>query len=185
VSQAHVEVKQTSDISGLKSCGAYATFDRASSSWRTSSAGDLFQTAEYSDKSCPTWTPSGSVQNGRAYERTKPAVRRIAESASSSSVWPTPTATDYGTNIGGSMGRVGKVRPSLRTLVRDRWSTPTASDATCGPQDETTQKDGIDGSPMAILDPRFVEALMGLPIRYTDLTGCVALETPSSGSRLE
>ena len=30
---------------------------------------------------------------------------------------PTPTATSYGTNRGGGAGRVGKVRPSLRSLV--------------------------------------------------------------------
>lgn len=41
--------------------------------------------------------------------------------------WPTPTATAYGTNQGGSAGRVGPIRPSLETLVK--WPTPTAMDA--------------------------------------------------------
>jgi hypothetical protein len=41
--------------------------------------------------------------------------------------WPTPTAQTYGTNQGGSAGRVGPVRPSLEAAARD-WPTPTASD---------------------------------------------------------
>lgn len=36
---------------------------------------------------------------------------------------PTPSAQDYGTNHGGSAGRTGKVRPSLKTML-----TPTATD---------------------------------------------------------
>lgn len=44
----------------------------------------------------------------------------------SGSAWPTPSASSYGTNQGGSAGRVGPVRPSLETLVR--WPTPAARD---------------------------------------------------------
>lgn len=43
---------------------------------------------------------------------------------------PTPSATPYGTNQGGGMGRVGPVRPSLDTMARTGlWPTPTAGDA--------------------------------------------------------
>jgi DNA (cytosine-5)-methyltransferase 1 len=44
------------------------------------------------------------------------------------SLLPTPTATSYGTNQGGAMGRTGKVRPSLQTMARHNlWPTPDAS----------------------------------------------------------
>ncbi len=42
--------------------------------------------------------------------------------------WPTPTAQTYGSNQGGSAGRVGPVRPSLEAAARD-WPTPQAHDA--------------------------------------------------------
>jgi hypothetical protein len=42
---------------------------------------------------------------------------------------PTPTATQYGSNKGGALGRTGKERLSLETMVRKNlWPTPTASD---------------------------------------------------------
>jgi hypothetical protein len=50
-----------------------------------------------------------------------------------SGLLPTPTAQHYGTNQGGSMGRQGKVRPSLATMAKTgelhRVPTPTAGDA--------------------------------------------------------
>lgn len=39
--------------------------------------------------------------------------------------WATPTATEYGSNQGGSQGRVGKVRPSLSTIAK-LFPTPDA-----------------------------------------------------------
>ena len=45
-------------------------------------------------------------------------------------VYPTPSATPYGTNKGGAAGRVGPARPSLDTMARSgRWPTATAGDA--------------------------------------------------------
>jgi hypothetical protein len=59
--------------------------------------------------------------------------------------WPTPAASTYGSNCGGSGGRVGPIRPSLQGLA--------------------TQKSG-PGCRM-MLNPRFVEMLMGLPAGWT------------------
>jgi hypothetical protein len=44
-------------------------------------------------------------------------------------LWPTPSASEYGTNQGGAAGRVGPVRESLNTLGRN-WPTPMAGAAT-------------------------------------------------------
>lgn len=55
--------------------------------------------------------------------------------ASEFGLWPTATATEYGSNQGGASGRVGKIRPSLRgaalwpTATVRMWSTPMAHDA--------------------------------------------------------
>jgi hypothetical protein len=44
-------------------------------------------------------------------------------------MFPTPSASSYGTNQGGAAGRVGPVRPSLETMARhDLWPTPMARD---------------------------------------------------------
>jgi hypothetical protein len=43
---------------------------------------------------------------------------------------PTPSATSYGSNQGGAMGRVGPVRHSLESMARHGlWPTPRAHDA--------------------------------------------------------
>lgn len=46
---------------------------------------------------------------------------------SGSSLWPTKSAENYGTNVVGAAGRVGIVRPSLETLS-SQWMTPQARD---------------------------------------------------------
>jgi hypothetical protein len=99
-------------------------------------------------------------------------------------LWPTPAAVSYGTNQGGSAGRVGPVRGSLETLAR-QWATPTARDwrsevATQSPEHSpplgrqvlqiptdgaTTPPDSV--SPRQLSVP-FVEALMGFPIGWSD-----------------
>jgi hypothetical protein len=69
-----------------------------------------------------------------------------------SSLWPTPTATPYGSGQNGSPGDGRAYRhpktPSLSTLAR-----------TSGPPDE-------EGRAL-VLNPAFVEALMGFPESWT------------------
>jgi hypothetical protein len=67
----------------------------------------------------PQW---GMMQDGVLYRR-KTAKRPI--DGTGSGYLPTPSAVSYGTNQGGSAGRVGKVRPSLQTMAKQRlWPTP-------------------------------------------------------------
>jgi hypothetical protein len=70
--------------------------------------------------------------------------------------WETPTAQDYGNNQGGGMGRVGPVQHS--------------------PRGQATVQAGSGGSEKVVLNPSFVEALMGLPIGWT---GYALSGTPS------
>lgn len=60
--------------------------------------------------------------------------------------WPTPSASSYGSNQGGSAGRVGRIRPSLQTLATRRGGRRCRM----------------------MLNPRFVEILMGFPPGWTD-----------------
>jgi hypothetical protein len=75
-------------------------------------------------------------------------------------VWPTPKAHDA-------------KAPGLR--IRNSDSLTEAS--VRGLQHETTPTDGPNGSPPADLNPRFVEALMGVPQGW--LTPCTSVETAS------
>lgn len=107
--------------------------------------------------------------------------------------WPTPTAEPYGSNQGGSAGRVGPVRPSLETLARE-WPTPTVmsqaqtaenpfpgqtggttlpgaareeSGARVGPLEG--ESPSTPGSRPGSLNPAWVETLMSAPPGWTAL----------------
>lgn len=60
--------------------------------------------------------------------------------------WPTPTATEYGSNQGGANGRTGPTRPSISRLVQD-------SNNTIGKNRER-------------LNPKWVLQLMGYPANW-------------------
>lgn len=116
------ESKAPARASGLNLLGSLARFDPASSSWKTPQCSLVEGLDEFSE----TWPRWGSMRNGACWARQTPEPL-TAESASG--FLPTPTATSYGTNQGGAAGRVGKVRPSLRTMAaRDMWPTPQAHD---------------------------------------------------------
>lgn len=114
-------------------------------------------------------------------------------------MWPTPTE-DNANNSGGpsrSAGMQGRGFQDL-TVAAAMWPTPAATEARQGFQDRTrgkkgsqeslstvaalsplapkTPNNGANGSQLAVLNPPFVEALMGFPIGWTD---CVLSETPS------
>ena len=109
-------------------------------------------------------------------------------------MFPTPSATEYGTNQGGGMGRTGPVRSSLGTMARKGlWPTPRLSDAERGGRGDLIQ--AVRGNPnkhylmmptpianrrhglqshgvnvvSGSLNPVFVEWLMGYPLGWTDL----------------
>ena len=112
--------------SGRPSRAPFATYDPATSSWRTSRVSLDGEWETYSE----TWPASGMTRSGIAYRRPTSAPRT---SASESGLLPTPSAVSYGTNQGGGMGRIGPVRPSLETMARSGlWPTPQAHDARPG-----------------------------------------------------
>ncbi len=137
----------------------------------------------------PTPTASLPANGGRITEAKANAIRRRGRAdgggslieAISCQIWPTPTATDYGTQRGTGQAP----RPSLSTLAR-LWPTATATDAsgsrrlgypgqgtnttltdaTLGHRGEAT---GPGGTPGLVLNPAFVELLMGFPAGWTVL----------------
>lgn len=99
-------------------------------------------------------------------------------------LFPTPTATSYGTNIGGGSGRVGKVKHSLETMARHNlWPTPRASEASRGHGGSGNRKENQKTLSQTIggqLNPMWVEWLQGFPLGWTALD---ALETQSFQSK--
>ncbi len=110
-------------------------------------------------------------------------------------LFPTPTAASYGTGQNGCPhdGRekfAGAGAPSLSTIAKN-WPTATVSDKTSSRrhgymhtghsgttlndaidshhQVEGTTTDGEPTSPPVVLNPRFVEALMGFPPGWVSL----------------
>lgn len=80
-------------------------------------------------------------------------------------MWPTPTSHDP-KDLGGPPSQHERKSPGLATVA-----------SVHGPQAVTTPTDGESGSPKVDLNPRFVEALMGLPPGW--LTPSTSVETGS------
>jgi hypothetical protein len=97
------------------------------------------------------------MRDGACWEQTTPELRT---EGSDSGSWRTPTAEDsqdrefarnsrgepksYGSNQGGSAGRVGPVRESLETMARHgSWPTPRQTDGTHGGR--VTERKGREG----------------------------------------
>lgn len=87
---------------GPSTGGSFTSFDRGTSSWRTSQACLPGEWAEFSG----TWPKSGSMRNGRCYQLAN-LVPHIHESACS--FWPTPRASARD-NCGGSNARKKAIR---------------------------------------------------------------------------
>ncbi len=133
--------------SGPTTSASLARFDPATCSWRTSQRCLVEDWTRFSE----TWPRSGLMRNGTAYQLpTWAPLIAATESGSwptphgfsqdgrsngpsgnelgravNQSLLPTPTATTYGSNLGGGSGRVGKPRPSLNQMARQNlWPTP-------------------------------------------------------------
>lgn len=112
-----------------------------------------------SDSSCwPTATATDAKASGAAGYSTASG-RHSGTTLTDAAVrlWPTPSAARYGSNRGGGAGRVGPTRPSLDSIAR-------------GPLGGTPRP----GVTTTVLNPEFVETLMGFPIGWTD---CALSET--------
>lgn len=118
----------------------FSTEPRAPRSWTTPQAQDHFHTG---------WEPANANRDLLAVEVLRPETwptpaardwrddgdEAAAQARNSPCLpaavtlaeWPTPVASTYGSNQGGSNGRVGPMRPSLERMVTlSLWPTPTA-----------------------------------------------------------
>jgi hypothetical protein len=106
-------------VSGQNLPASLAKFDPATSSWKTHQCSLFGGLEEFSG----TWPRWGMMRAGECWEQTMPG--HLISASESGLLLPTPSATSYGTNQGGRMGRVGPVRPSLQTMARQNfWPTP-------------------------------------------------------------
>lgn len=137
-------------VCGANTGASLANFDPASSSWRTFQACLVSGWEPFSE----TFPRSGMMRSGTVYQL-QPSAPITGEIGSG--LWrtptagderacttgtqnqtmlahqvllPTPSATSYGSNRGGAMGRVGPARHSLESMARHGlWPTPRAHDA--------------------------------------------------------
>lgn len=98
---------------------------------------------------------SKRTRNGKPRSDSSKTLPDLAE------FWPTPAASTYGSNQGGSGGRVGPIRPSLQGLA--------------------TKQGGLKCRMM--LNPLFVEMLMGLPPHWT--CACQQSETGEESTKVK
>ena len=166
---------KTPVISGHTSDGTYNQLNLFNASSRTSKDTSRLD----STASSATWKKMVTTQRGDYSQRLK-SVRHT--SGSESSYLPTPSATSYGNNQGGAAGRTGKVRHSLESMARHNlWPTPRASEyKDCGPVGSKSHthmdkrsylcaKAKDPDQPSGLLNPTWVEWLMGVPTGWTGL----------------
>ncbi len=127
----------------------FAIFDRASSSWKTVQHCFFEESTSYSG----TWPRSGTLQNGRCFPRAPSVLHTHGKGCS---LWPTPTRSMA--SRGWGLSRTGRQRYNAETEARVR---------------AFVEAHGWK------LSPLMLEALMGFPIRWTELPPS---ETPSSPS---
>jgi hypothetical protein len=129
--------REPAPASGESSPALLASYDPASSSWKTSALSLFEASVEFSE----TWPRSGMMRTGRLFERPTWALRTGVSESSSSPTWPTPDAGLF--NDGQSVeawaarkerelekgynGNGGET--TLAMAVRLRWPTATAGDA--------------------------------------------------------
>lgn len=130
-SPASDEATPTSAGFGEPSGDAFATWDVATSSWRTS----LATSRARSTKSSPTFPRAGGLRSGTVSRRTPSAP--LTRGTASSALLPTPNAVPYGSSQNGVNGKGGEHErpsagtPSLWTMAAReelRLPTPTATD---------------------------------------------------------
>ena len=166
---------KTPVISGHTSDGTYNQLDLLNASSRTSKDTSRLD----STASSATWKKMVTAQRGD-YSQRKKLARHT--NANESSYLPTPSATSYGNNQGGAAGRTGKVRHSLESMARHNlWPTPRASEyKDCGPVGSKSHthmdkrsylcaKAKDPDQPSGLLNPTWVEWLMGVPTGWTGL----------------
>jgi hypothetical protein len=145
-----LELKENDPGSGLSLRASLAHYDRESSSWRTSQRCLIEGWHEFSE----TWPKAGLMRSGACYRRAQ-WVPHIHDKGCS--LWPTPTATDW------KGGSENSLKAKANRIGYLRYATV--------PHDG-----GGSSYPM----PSFVEALMGFPIGWTELTPSATPSCPKS-----
>lgn len=136
---------------GASLLGSFACYDPLSSSWRTSQV-SLFAD---SSESSVTWPLSGTMRNGRASERStlEHHIGGAVYSSSPDETWATPKVQDAaGIKRGPKAIEIYSSKPTLTEQMEDWCSRHLPAET---------------GANIRALNPRFVEALMGLPPSWT------------------
>lgn len=176
-SPGNASAKQTRGGSGHTSFVCSWTPAPASASSRTSRV-----SARKASKTSSAALPrQGSMRSGVCTERTR-SRRRTSETGSS--CWPTPTAGDSKAS-GAAAYSTASGRHSGTTLTDAAvrlWNTPRARDWKAGGKDclgpqalRTTGQAGM------VLNPQFVETLMGLPVGWTSCRVEIASALSATG----
>jgi hypothetical protein len=171
-------------VFGQSTPDSFATYDPATSSWRTSQLSLLEEWSVFSG----TWPRAGMTRNGTA-SRLRPLVPLTG--ATGSGLWPTPNGADGQggrissdeTILRGTRPSGAKVQVTLREAIRrqelESWPTPTArlgaqrgaqakryhDPARSNDLDDAVAARGTAGQ----LNPTWVEWLMGFPLGWSDL----------------
>ena len=175
-------------VFGMSSLGSLASYDHATSSWRTSQLSLLEDSTPFSGR----FPRSGMTRSGTLFQLV-PLVPRIG--ASGCGLLPTPTAADSRSTCNATASRQPGSKHHSGVTLTDHvrlWPTPTSR----GWKDVTDprtwnckeDRDRFDQLGRAVfkdgtatgggsLNPTWVEWLMGFPLGWTALD---ASETPSS-----
>jgi hypothetical protein len=121
--------------SGSSLPASFASFDPATSSWKTYPSSEAAASTAYSG----TWPRAGMTRNGTASQLSPLAP---LTDVIGSGLWPTPTARDGMGGPGTSPKRLGGM--NLRTAVM-MWPTPRASDGERGGRGDLIQ--AVRGNP--------------------------------------
>lgn len=120
------------------------------------------------EPSSPRWPQRGMIAGGRCYQQKKLELHTSAKDGSY--LLPTPSASSYGSNQGGAAGRTGKIRHSLETMARKNlWPTPTTRDRIRSEKFRRGRSLSPREQTGGLLNPQWVEWLMGYPIGWTEL----------------
>jgi hypothetical protein len=167
-------------VSGSSSRESFASFDPASSSWKTSQLSCLAE-----ETACSLTLPRrGTMRSGRLYEpRTLERLTSERGYSSSRGAWPTPSASlpNDGESAETWVKRAARLKEKHNNgngagmplaVAVQLWPTPGANDhkGSCAPGQRRGQLDeATENEPGAArLNPSWVEALMGLPAGWTD-----------------
>lgn len=163
-----------------------ANYDPPTSSWRTSQ----HFLGEGLERFSETWPRSGLVVSGTAFQL-PPLVPLTVETASGS--WPTPTANLYEvSDIPALLERREKCKAARKngngfgltlqqSVVLRMWPTPVSRDSRTirgsqhmaswtGPKGLCETVGEVEAATTGALNPSWVEALMGFPSGWTDMS---------------